>query len=330
MQPEYVLGIVGVETYFGRLMGRYRVLDALATLAFDYPARGGILPSRARAVPAADARVASSIRRRRSDPTPVRWARRSSCPRASRHFAVDENGAGHRDLWTDWADIFAQRRQLPAAARLGIRPTRDGGGNARHGAGTHAARPRPRSTTTLGALRARGMQVSSLLDDATACLVIAAPLSRRHELSSGFPQFLRDHALQPQPAVRDGGQRPGAGDRRARSGAGRALMRRGSAESLWLPRLAHVAGAPARARRAAAPAARQVTAATAGQRAGCRAARRAAQHPRQSAVLRRQRSTLYGPGQRRQLRRARRGLLVRARISRATTPRAASATTCTA
>ena len=40
VQPEYVLGILGVETYFGRLMGRYRVLDALTTLAFDYPARG--------------------------------------------------------------------------------------------------------------------------------------------------------------------------------------------------------------------------------------------------------------------------------------------------
>jgi membrane-bound lytic murein transglycosylase B len=35
--PELVAGIVGVETYYGRLTGRYRVLDALATLAFDFP-----------------------------------------------------------------------------------------------------------------------------------------------------------------------------------------------------------------------------------------------------------------------------------------------------
>src|SRR6185295_8357865 len=32
-----VVGILGVETSFGRITGRYRVLDALATLAFDYP-----------------------------------------------------------------------------------------------------------------------------------------------------------------------------------------------------------------------------------------------------------------------------------------------------
>src|SRR5512139_1183864 len=36
---EYLLAITGVETYFGRTMGRNRVLDALATLAFDYPPR---------------------------------------------------------------------------------------------------------------------------------------------------------------------------------------------------------------------------------------------------------------------------------------------------
>ena len=37
--PEYIVGILGVETSYGRNLGRYRVLDALATLAFDYPAR---------------------------------------------------------------------------------------------------------------------------------------------------------------------------------------------------------------------------------------------------------------------------------------------------
>ena len=36
--PEIVVGIIGVETIYGRQMGNFRVIDALATLAFDFPA----------------------------------------------------------------------------------------------------------------------------------------------------------------------------------------------------------------------------------------------------------------------------------------------------
>ncbi|HVE10375.1 MAG TPA: lytic murein transglycosylase B, partial [Paraburkholderia sp.] len=35
--PEVVVGIIGVETLYGRYMGNFRVLDALTTLTFDYP-----------------------------------------------------------------------------------------------------------------------------------------------------------------------------------------------------------------------------------------------------------------------------------------------------
>lgn len=38
--PEYIVGIMGVETVYGRNMGNHRVIDALTTLAFDYPRRG--------------------------------------------------------------------------------------------------------------------------------------------------------------------------------------------------------------------------------------------------------------------------------------------------
>jgi membrane-bound lytic murein transglycosylase B len=36
---EYIAAIIGVETFYGRNAGRWRVVDALTTLAFDYPPR---------------------------------------------------------------------------------------------------------------------------------------------------------------------------------------------------------------------------------------------------------------------------------------------------
>lgn len=36
---EIIVGIIGVETVYGRQMGTWRVIDALATLGFDYPPR---------------------------------------------------------------------------------------------------------------------------------------------------------------------------------------------------------------------------------------------------------------------------------------------------
>ena len=36
---QYIVAIIGVETNYGRNMGRHRVIDALSTLAFDYPPR---------------------------------------------------------------------------------------------------------------------------------------------------------------------------------------------------------------------------------------------------------------------------------------------------
>ena len=38
--PEYIVAIIGVETFYGRITGGYRVLDALTTLSFYYPDTG--------------------------------------------------------------------------------------------------------------------------------------------------------------------------------------------------------------------------------------------------------------------------------------------------
>jgi hypothetical protein len=43
---EIIAGIIGVETLYGQHMGQFRVIDALATLAFDHPSEHPRLPER--------------------------------------------------------------------------------------------------------------------------------------------------------------------------------------------------------------------------------------------------------------------------------------------
>jgi membrane-bound lytic murein transglycosylase B len=100
-----VVGILGVETSFGRITGRYRVLDALATLAFDYPPRGEffrdelqefLMLTREENVDAASALGS--------------YAGAMGAPQfissSYRKFAVDGDGNGRRDLWASWDDVI--------------------------------------------------------------------------------------------------------------------------------------------------------------------------------------------------------------------------------
>jgi membrane-bound lytic murein transglycosylase B len=104
--PEYLAAIVGVETFYGRLTGSYRVLDALATLAFDYPARAKFFRDELE-------QFILLSRERGLDPKVVKGSYAGAMgapqfmPSNYRRYAVDANADGRIDLWNNWADVCA-------------------------------------------------------------------------------------------------------------------------------------------------------------------------------------------------------------------------------
>ncbi len=104
--PEYLVAILGCETLYGRNTGRDRVLDSLATLAFDYPPRGEYFRRELE-------QFLLLVREDHLDPLRVRGSYSGAMgapqfmPSAYRRYAVDESRDRRRDLWSDWADVFA-------------------------------------------------------------------------------------------------------------------------------------------------------------------------------------------------------------------------------
>lgn len=101
---EMIVGIIGVETYFGRITGNDRVIDALATLAFDYPPRAKFFRNELK-------QFLVLTREEDIDATiPVgsyagAMGRPQFMPSSFRAYAVDASGDGKRDIWNDWADV---------------------------------------------------------------------------------------------------------------------------------------------------------------------------------------------------------------------------------
>lgn len=103
--PEEILvGIIGVETYYGRITGNYRVLDALSTLAFQYPPRAKffrkelkqyLILAREESMHATDATGSYA----------GAMGRPQFMPSSYRAYAVDSTGDGKRDIWNNWEDV---------------------------------------------------------------------------------------------------------------------------------------------------------------------------------------------------------------------------------
>jgi membrane-bound lytic murein transglycosylase B len=96
--PEYIVGIIGVETVYGGNVGNHRVIDALSTLAFDYPRRAEYFTGELE-------NFLLMTRELQVDPArPVgsyagAMGLGQFMPTSFHNWAVDFDGDGRKDLW---------------------------------------------------------------------------------------------------------------------------------------------------------------------------------------------------------------------------------------
>ncbi len=103
--PEIIVAIIGVETRYGRHKGGYRVLDALRTMAFDYPARESFGQRELE-----EYLLLAREEGFEPDEPEGSYAGAMGIPQfissSYREYAVDFNDNGVRDLFTEMADAI--------------------------------------------------------------------------------------------------------------------------------------------------------------------------------------------------------------------------------
>lgn len=103
--PVIITAIIGVETMYGRISGSYRVLDALATLSFDYPPRSKFFRGELK-------QFILLAREEKQMITDLKGSYAGAMglgqfiPSSYRHYAIDFDGDGFRDIWNNPTDAI--------------------------------------------------------------------------------------------------------------------------------------------------------------------------------------------------------------------------------
>ena len=103
--PEIIVAIIGVETRYGKIMGSYPVVEALSTLAFDYPPRAKFFRKEL-------TEFFILTRDQKLDPASLTGSYAGAMgygqfiPSSYRAYAVDFDGDNFKDIWNNKADAI--------------------------------------------------------------------------------------------------------------------------------------------------------------------------------------------------------------------------------
>jgi membrane-bound lytic murein transglycosylase B len=186
--PQLMLAIVGVETLYGENTGRHRVIDALATLAFDYPPRSEFFRGELE-------QFLLLSREEGMDPLAPTGSYAGAMgipqfmPSSIRKFAVDGDGDLRRDLWRDWDDVFASVANYLAAHgwKAGEPVMVPADASAADLAGLDTAKPA--LTETVGSLQKRGIRFETTLPADAPAMLVGLSTDSGVEYRVGFTNF---------------------------------------------------------------------------------------------------------------------------------------------
>jgi membrane-bound lytic murein transglycosylase B len=134
VEPEMIVAIIGIETSYGKNTGSYRVIDALSTLAFDYPPRSAFFRQELQ-------NFLLLAREQKRDPLSLTGSYAGAMgygqfmPSSYRNYAADFNSDGFADIWNNTSDAIASVANYfskhgwqmgePILARASVQPNFD-------------------------------------------------------------------------------------------------------------------------------------------------------------------------------------------------------------
>jgi peptidoglycan lytic transglycosylase B len=185
--PEYIVAIIGVETRYGRSTGKFRVLDALATLAFDYPPRSDYFRNELEQF-----LLLANEDKLNPLTTTGSYAGAMGAPQfmpsTYRRYAIDADTDNKRDLWGDWDDIIASVANYlhehgwesggPVIAETRLEPEP-----------TFQVTGKLDLNETIDSLNAHGVRIDSSLPAETPAVLISAEQQDGPAYRVGFKNF---------------------------------------------------------------------------------------------------------------------------------------------
>jgi membrane-bound lytic murein transglycosylase B len=186
VDPSVLVAIIGVETKYGRITGSYRVIDALGTLAFEYPPRGDFFRSEL-------SHFLLLSRESGVDPLTATGSYAGAMgapqfiPSSFRAYAVDGDKDQRIDIWSNWQDVLASvanyfhRHGWQSGQPVAVQASR-----------TTDAEPGSRELgldTTVQALRDEGWAFNTSMPPESAAMAIKLSGESGPEYWVGFQNF---------------------------------------------------------------------------------------------------------------------------------------------